>query len=156
MGLLRASVAPLTLLASLSACQPETGPAPETPKRDPQIARSEMQRSELLSAHARPGDFRANFGEPFIAFENRGARMVISQPYEEPTYRVDDVVRETRGETITFRGTSTVIDSGGEFLLTIEPGDCVNEFSGERTGFNAYLGSPAQPRRLRSCAAPAR
>ena len=153
---MQTTFAQCVLLASLSACEPAPVPKPEPPQGDPQVASSEAQRRELLGAPAQPGDFRANFGEPFIAFENRGMRMAISQPYEEPTHRIIDVVRDYRGKAIMFRGSSAAVDPTGDFLLTIEPGDCVNEFSGERTGFTAHLGSPDEPRRLRSCAAPAR
>ena len=147
----------LVLLPLLAACEPEPVPQP-TPRAtaDPVVAKQETERRQLLSGAAGPGDFKATFGEPFVGFENRGARMAISQSYEGPAYRVVDVAASREGGAWVFRGQEGAVPGSEPFVLTVEKADCVHEFSGERTAYTAWLGDAAQPRRLRSCAAPAK
>ena len=151
------AIAIFALIPLLAACEPDPAPQPE-PRRtaDPAIIQAENDRRELLSGKAQKGDFRANFGEPFIAFENRGERLSISQSYSQPNVRVIDVARSITEQGIILRGKSDAVNTEEPFVLTIERGSCVNEFSGERTRHTAWLGTQTEPRRVRSCAAPAR
>ena len=146
----------LVFLPFIAACEPEPVPQPEPREADPVVVKQETQRRELLSGAARPGDFKANFGEPFIQFENRGSRMAISQSYADPGYRVIDVTRSGGGETVVFRAREGAVPGDSPFVLTIEKGACTNEFSLEKTEYRAFLGTEAEPRRIRSCAAPAK
>ena len=151
------AIAITALIPLLAACEPDPVPQPE-PRRtaDPVVIKAEDDRRELLSGKAQKGDFRANFGEPFIAFENRGERLSISQPYSEPNVQVIDVAQTISDQGIILRGNSDAVNPDEPFMLTIELGSCVNEFSGERTRYTAWLGTEAETKRLRSCAAPAR
>ncbi|MBX7541315.1 hypothetical protein [Qipengyuania sphaerica] len=141
----------------LAACEREPTPQPEPKQPDPVIVKQEAQRVDHLSADATRGDFKANFGEPFIGFENRGSKMAISQSYSGPSYRVVEVSASSNAGVWTFRGKEGAIpDDPAPFVLTIERGPCRNEFSGETTRFNAWLGTDANPRQWRTCAASAR
>lgn len=146
----------LILLPALAACEGNPAPQPEPREADPVIVLAEEQRSDHLSGTAAPGDFKANFGEPFIKFENRGSRMAISQSYSGARYRVVDVERGRDGDAYVFRGSEGAVPGEQPFVLTIEPGPCKSDFSGERTRHVAWLGTAANPRTIRSCAAPAR
>ncbi len=146
----------LALLPVLAACEVEPAPQPAPRETaDPVVIKSETDRHVLLSGSPGPGDFKANFGEPFIGFENRGTRMAINQSYAAPSYRVIDVTRSREGDTTTFRAKEGAIPGSEPFVLTISKGSCTNEFSRERTGYIAWLGTQANPRQTRSCAAPA-
>jgi uncharacterized membrane protein len=146
----------LVFLPFLAACEGDPAPTPEPVVADPVIRKAEEQRSTHLAGSASTGDFKVNFGEPFIQLENRGTRMSISQSYAGARYRVVDVERTSDGETWVFRGSEGAVPGEQPFVLTIEKGPCTNQFSGERTQYRAWLGTGANPRMARSCAAPAR
>lgn len=146
----------LILLPALAACEGNPAPQPEPREADPVIVRAEVDRSDHLAGSAAPGDFKANFGEPFIRFENRGSKMAISQSYAGARYRVVDVERARDGDAYVFRGREGAVPGDQPFVLTIEPGPCTSEFSGEKTRHTAWLGTAANPRAVRACAAPAR
>ncbi|EDL49125.1 hypothetical protein [Erythrobacter sp. SD-21] len=93
----------LLFLPLLAACEPEPAPQPEPRQADPMVVKQETERRDLLTGAARAGDFKANFGEPFIQFENRGSRMAISQSYGGPDYQVINVARSVDGGTTVFR-----------------------------------------------------
>ncbi|MBX7528454.1 hypothetical protein [Qipengyuania vesicularis] len=147
----------LVLLPLLSACEPPPTPEPE-PRvtADPVVIKSETERQTMLAGSASRGDFKVNFGEPFIGFENRGERMSIRQNYEGPSYRVIDVKGSPGENAVIFRAQEGAIPGGEPFVLTIERMDCVDQFTGDRTLFTAWLGTASNPKETKGCAARAR
>lgn len=146
----------IALLPALAACEAQPAPTPEPVLPNPILAAAETDRREHLAGPAERGDFKATFGEPFIAFESRGNRMAISQPYAEPNYQVIEAARTVlNSHTTIYTGESAAVNRQEPFILTIERSSCQHEFSGEQTRYVAYLGSAAEPRRWRSCASPA-
>ena len=147
----------LALLPLIAGCEAQPTPKPEPrPTADPVVIKSETDRTVLLSGAAGPQDFKVNFGEPFIGFENRGTRMAIRQTSADPKYRVIDVTRAREGNATVFRSSEGVVPGDEPFILTIVASGCTNEFSGERTQYVAWLGTASAPRKLRTCAALAR
>ena len=147
----------LTALAPfLAACEPEPTPDAEPPLPQPQVMERENERLGHLAGAARVGDFKVNFSEPFIQFENRGEEMSISQPYGGPRYRVVDVMRGGDETTWIFRGLEGAVPGEEPFILTIEKLPCTNTVTGEQTDYVATLGTSLEPRKAQSCAAPAR
>ena len=147
----------LVLLPLLAACEPPPMPEPEPrATADPVVIKSETERQDMLAGAATRGDFKVNFGEPFIGFENRGERMAIRQNYAGPSYRVVDVKGSPGENSVIFRAKEGAIPGGEPFVLTIERYGCVDEFSGERTLFTAWLGTASNPKQTKGCAARAK
>ena len=154
---MRAHVPLMVVLPLLAGCEAQPVPAPEPrPTADPVMIEAETDRTVLLSGAVGTEDFKVNFGEPFVGFENRGTRMGIRQTSSDPGYRVIDVARTRDGNATVFRASEGVVPGDEAFVLTIIPAACTDEFSGERTGYVAWLGTASNPRRARSCAARAK
>ena len=64
--------------------------------------------------------------------------------------------RSQEGKGFVFRAEEGRNEGEEPFVLTIAPTDCRDSFSGERTRYTAWIGTDAEPRRLRSCAAAAK
>lgn len=146
----------LTILPLVAACEPEPVPQPEPPMLQPELVEREVERRDHLSGAAQTGDFKVNFGEPYIQFENRGGKMAISQSYRGANYRIVDVSTSRDGDVWVFRGSEGAIPGDEPFVLTIERKPCSNPSTRENTKYIASLGTAADPNRAISCAAPAR
>ena len=148
------AVSMLALLPLLAACEAERAPQPApraTP--DPQVVKAEIDRREMFAGAAKKGDFDIRFGEPFMSLDVRGDKIGISRA---GSYKVVTATRSQEGKGFVFRAEEGLNEGEEPFVLTIVPMDCRDSFSGERTRYTAWIGSHAEPRRLRSCAAPAR
>ena len=148
------AVSMLALLPLLAACEAERAPQP-APRAtaDPVVVKAEVDRREMFAGAARKGDFDVRFGEPFLSLDVRGDKIGISGL---GSYKVVTATRSQEGKSFVFRAKEGLEKGEESFVLTIAPTDCRDEFSGERTRYTAWLGTEAEPRRLRSCAAPAR
>ena len=147
-------VSMLALLPLLAACEAERAPQP-VPRAtaDPVVVKAEVDRRDMFAGAAKEGDFDVRFGEPFMSLDVRGDKIGISG---SGSYKVVTASRSRQGESFVFRGEEGLISGEERFVLTIAPSDCRDSLSGERTRFTAWLGTEAEPRKLRSCAAPAR
>ena len=144
----------MILLPVLAACKVEPEPEPDPwEAADPVVLQSETDRKVLLGGNAGRGDFKANFGDPFIVFENRGSRMGISRPGYQSGYEVIDVAQSSEGGATVFRGRSDLVFPDESFVLTIVNRECTNPLSGEKTYFMAWLGPASAPRQTSTCAA---
>ena len=148
------AVSLLVLLPLLAACEAERAPQP-APRAtaDPVVVKAEVERREMFSDVAKKGDFDVRFGEPFMSLDVRGDKIGISGA---GSYKVVTAARSQEGKSYVFRAEEGLNKGEEPFVLTIAPTGCRDEFSGERTRFTAWLGTDAEPRRLRTCAAPAK
>ncbi len=96
-----------------------------------------------------PDDLVARFGEPFIDYETRGSLVLVRDfTSGEQVRRIAEAERTNGNGRIMLRL------PGEEEAphITIEPGACLDEFSGETSGYIAWLETGQPGLRIRGCA----
>lgn len=115
---------------------------------------SDKEIAEFRSSPAQPDDFIINFGEPFIGFETRGDKVLVSD--HTSGQRIAEIVTVRRDrDGLTHRIEIDGRDALGEryrWTLSIEPEPCADEYSGELTDWTTWSDSAGRNYRLRGCA----
>ena len=88
-----------------------------------------------------------------MSLDVRGDKIGISGA---GSYTDVTATRSQEEKGFVFRAEEGLNEGEKPFVVTFSPTDCRNSFSGERTRYTAWTDTDAKPRRLRSCAAPAR
>ena len=145
------------------AAQPPDAPVVQSPRPmppadpGPPAPRAGLGDAAVAAFLARPAgreDFVVKFGEPFLGFETRGKDMLVSDHTSGERYAtIVPVERRRQGSGWAFSG--TIENPWGErydFAVTVEPGECDDEFSGEITDFKAGFTSPGRNRPHPGCA----
>ena len=146
------SIAALALSAC-SAPAEDGAPSQQEPIEVEQPAApavSDPQALESFAALPPAGrDLVARFGEPFISFETRGERVLISDANREPH---KSVVMARRDDVPDGFLLSFAQAPYADLMVTVERAPCLDEFSGETSDHTAWLEDGSPNFRIRGCA----